>query len=159
MPKSFVTPDRKATFICPKCKKPRRADVSALSDLNQPVRVRVRCPCGNVYTADLERRLRQRKQVNFPGIAVRSTQSDDSGHIPVSVTDISRGGLKLRLSNSGTFKRGEKLRVEFRLDDARRSLICKKVVVAMVNGLEAGVQFIDINGDDSSDKALGFYLL
>ena len=156
---SYVTADKKATFVCPRCKKPRRADVSKLSGLNQAVRLRVRCPCGHVYTVALERRQRRRKQVSFPGIAYRLIEGAPSGRHLMTVMEISPGGMKLRFGSRGAFEPGDTLRVEFRLDDPRRSLIRKEVLVSTVHERKVGVELIDMNADDANDKALGFYFL
>jgi hypothetical protein len=63
--------------------------------------------------------------------------------------------MKLVLSASGTIAPGDLLKIEFRLDDARRSLVQKKVVVRNVSEDSVGTEF---TVTEALDKALGFYL-
>jgi hypothetical protein len=159
MRKAFVTKDNMATFVCPQCRKPRRADVSRLSGLNRSIRVRVRCPCGHLYTAELERRKRLRKAVDFPGVAFRMSADGAGARHLMTVTDISPYGLKLRFNREIAACPGDILTVEFRLQDARRRLIRKDVVVLAARGCEVGVKYQTIRADDPNDQALGFFFI
>ena len=67
MQKLFVTEDNKATLFCPVCAKSRSIDASAYIAIERVVRIRIKCPCGHHYPAQLERRRHFRKTVNFEG--------------------------------------------------------------------------------------------
>ena len=73
----------------------------------------------------------------------------------MTVTDISRTGLRIKLNFSQDFAPGDKLKLEFTLDDRQRSLIKKEVVVRSVKGLSVGVEFFHAEHYDQ----LGPYLL
>jgi hypothetical protein len=147
-----------ATFVCPQCEKPRRADVSKFGKLNRVVGIKVRCPCGHNYPVELERRLHKRLAVDFPGIAFRLTDGMRTDRFVMVVKDLSRGGLKMRLNNRvARFRPGDAVSVEFRLDDAHHSNIRKEAVIWMVIGPDIGVKFKSISARDPSDQALGFY--
>jgi hypothetical protein len=64
--------------------------------------------------------------------------------------------LKLKLTVPRTFPVGAKLLVEFRLDDRKRTLMEKRVIVRNVSGLFVGASF---HPNEPDDPALGFYLM
>ena len=72
MQKLFVTEDNKATLFCPVCAKSRSIDASAYIAIERVVRIRIKCPCGHHYTAQLERRRHFRKMVHFQGTYSRA---------------------------------------------------------------------------------------
>ena len=72
------------------------------------------------------------------------------------VVDISSSGLKLKLNVERKFSGGEKLKVEFHLDDKRRTFIEKKVIVRNVHKNLVGTSFA---ANEGNDPALGFYLM
>jgi len=73
----------------------------------------------------------------------------------MTVKDISYSGLRIKLQVMPRFKVGDTLIVKFRLDDANRSQIKKKVVVKNMKGLSAGLAF---SSPQNHDSVLGFYL-
>ena len=74
------------------------------------------------------------------------------------VVDLSRTGLKLKINEKGRFGQGDRLQLEFQLDDANRSLIKKEVEIKKIFESELGVAFTSSHPSNPSDRALGFYL-
>ncbi len=76
----------------------------------------------------------------------------------MNVIDVSRNGLKLQLVSGAqrNFQVGEKLLVEFQLNDQTKSHLKKEVVVKTVNRQFIGTEFVS---DNFYENALGFYLL
>ena len=148
-----------ATFICPQCEKPRRADVSKFANLDQAVRINVKCPCGHRYQVDLERRRHLRKAVNFPGVVFRMLDSKRSGRRGMAVKNLSRTGLKLHINRTHDFATDDTLWVEFRLDDDPRSIIRREAVVRRVQGQDLNASFTPVDSRDPGEQALGFYFL
>lgn len=157
--KVFASQDNMATFICPQCEKPRRADVSKFGNLDQAVRINVKCPCGHKYQVDLERRQHIRKAVNFPGIVFRIVDGMKSARRTMTVTDLSRSGMRLRVNQQHDFATDDTLFVEFRLDNAQRSAIRREAIVWRVSGLDISTKFTAISPRDPNDQALGFYFM
>jgi len=154
LPKVFMNKENKATFTCPKCKNARVKDVSQYKDIDRAVKVKCKCSCGHVYTVLLERRKHIRKPVNFIG----SYTADEKGMDVkgrMTVTDISRTGLRFRMQMQHYFEPGDTLDIEFQLDDNEQTLIKRRVIVRSVQGLSVGVEF---TSDQHYDK-LGAYLL
>ena len=76
----------------------------------------------------------------------------------MTVIDLSRTGLKLKLNDKGGFAIGDKLVIEFNLDDAKHSPIKKEVKIMKIDKTELGVAFLSMHPSNPSDKALGFYM-
>ncbi len=156
--KVFITDDKMATFICPECSETKAADVSKYKQINKEVRLKIKCACGFSYSVLLERRQQFRKTTAFPG---KYTSLPSSGSIQqgdLTVKDISRTGLKLELKMMPGFIVGDRLSVEFRLDDKQKTMIKKEVVVKKISNRFVGSEFCSLDPSNPSDKALGFYL-
>ena len=151
----YVTSENQARFVCPQCGKSKTVDAGRFKSSARTVRVKVRCPCGHKYTAILEKRHGYRKEVSLPGSFVHFVDGRETGRGAMTVRDISTGGIKLRITNTDKINVGDVLQLEFRLDDAHRSLLQKKVIVRNIKDMHVGVEFAM---SESTDKALGFYL-
>ena len=80
-------------------------------------------------------------------------KTNESGNM--TVTDISRTGLRIKLNFPKDFVPGDKLTLEFTLDDKERSFVNKEVVVRNAKGLSVGAEFFITEHYDK----LGPYLL
>ena len=157
--KAFITSTSQVTFTCPKCESPRVVNLADHKGMEKATTVKINCKeCGHIYRAVLERRQQYRKPVNFPGsyTQLRDGRPMDKGNMVVE--DLSRGGLKLKVVQLGSFAVGDKLIVKFRLDDANRSPINKEVEIKKIFNDGIGVEFTSVHSSDPSDKALGFYM-
>jgi len=158
MHRIFVTNDNKATLACPACERSRTIDASPCMGVARVVRIRIKCPCGHQYPTQLERRRHFRKVVNFKGTYSQTPGGRHVGRGDMAVLDLSRTGVKMRLSGNKAFSVGDKLMVEFQLDDPRRSTIRKESVVRRIDGSELGAEFTPTGPADPHAKAIGFYL-
>jgi hypothetical protein len=156
--KVFINNDNMATFVCPKCKKATTADVHEYKDINKAVRIQHTCACGHSHTVLLERRQFYRKYVSIPGFY---TIDGEDVKRPMTVKDLSRSGLKLKIEEEANLKIGDKLNVEFQLDNPQKTLIKKEVRVKTVMGLNVGTAFLSRDPKNPIDKAydvaIGFY--
>jgi len=157
--KVYVSLEGKATFVCPACENLVRRDVAEYGRLEQAVRIRVRCPCGHRYSVDLDRRQYYRAVVKLPGVVFSMVRSIKKERRPMNVTDLSRSGLRFQLTQEGAIAVGDRLYVEFMLNDVGRTLIGKEVRVRKVKGKEIGAEFVSTDACDAGDQALGFYFL
>jgi transcription elongation factor Elf1 len=147
----FISDNNKATFQCPECGTGKTVDVSRYKDTEAAVRVKCRCRCGHKYTAILERRKYYRKDTDLPGTY---RFKNKGGKMLMTVINISRTGLQLKINDDPEIKSGDNLRLEFRLNDSNHSLIEIDVVVHAIRGKNIGCEF----RDDYSSQ-LGSYLL
>ena len=152
MSKVFVNSENKANLVCPVCTKTRTVDVTKFLDIKANAKLKAKCPCGHSYSVILERRKFYRKEVNLAGVF----KPDKSGReYPMKVINISRSGLRFSSSESRNLETGDRILVEFRLDDKAKSVIKKKAIVIVTKGSSVGVEFCFL---DDYDKILGFYL-
>ncbi len=150
--KVYIGNNDMATFKCPACNKTKTTNVSRYKSIKKAVRVKLNCPCGHSYTVLLERRKHIRKNLQLPGALV--TLKDGKRGAMV-ITDLSRSGVHIKLNIKTDINVGDKLMLEFTLDDTQRSQITKEVIVRSIRDLDIGAEFIS---KDHYDK-LGSYLL
>jgi len=103
----------------------------------------------------IDKRRRFRKETSFPGTYVHFVDGQPRGKGSLTVKDLSVNGMKLMIASGETFNRGDVLKVAFKLDDAKRSLVEKKVVIRTISPPFFGTEFAPT---ETLDKALGFYL-
>lgn len=153
--KIFITSENTVVFRCPYCQRTKTVDVASLGDLAQPLRFRLKCPCGQVTASVVDKRRRFRKETRFPGSYVHYVDGQPRGKGSLTVKDLSVNGMKLMIASGETFNRGDVLKVSFRLDDAQRSPVEKKVIIRSISPPFFGTEFAPT---ETLDKALGFYL-
>ena len=156
--KIFLTDQETASFKCPKCNASKEANVSQYKKISTSVTLNVKCPCGNEYSVTLERRKFYRKETKISGKFTFSSLFDDDQKGMMTVLDISKGGLKLKMASTPIFQKGDILEVEFNLDNKNSTPIRKQVYVRNVKDNFVNVEFCAFDTTDSADKALGFYL-
>lgn len=154
--KVFITSKNTATFVCPECGNSTVVDVSKYASIDKKVTVNCRCICSHNFKVSLEKRRQYRKATNLPGVYYHDRGHGDVDKGNMRVVDISSNGLKLKLNVERPFDGGDKLRVEFHLDDKRHTFIKKEVIVRNTHKNLVGTSFAPAQGDD---PALGFYLM
>lgn len=154
--KVFITSKNTATFVCPECGNTSIANVSKYANLDKRVTVNCKCICGYHFKVSLEKRRQYRKETDLPGVYYYDLGHGSTDKGIMRVVDVSSNGLKLKLNVERQFKGGERLRVEFHLDDKRHTFIQKEVIVRNVYKNLVGTSFSPTEGDDPN---LGFYLM
>lgn len=154
--KVFITTKNTATFVCPECGNTSIANVSKYASIDKKVTVNCKCICGHQFKVSLEKRRQYRKATNLPGVYYYDKGHGDVDKGNMRVVDISSNGLKLKFNVERHFDGGERLRVEFHLDDKRHTFIQKEVIVRNTFNNLVGTSFSPHEGDDPS---LGFYLM
>ena len=170
----YVNEDNRATIVCPGCGKSRLVDASKYMNMDGPVKIKYKFKCSycaqkqmkaessdpakkiiHTRIVTLERRRFYRKKVNLPG-----TFTDRRGKKSMMViSDLSRTGLKFKLQYPWPLEPGEKISVEFHLDNTSKTLIIKDSQVKKIDDLLISVEFLAINSYSEADKAIGFYLM
>jgi predicted RNA-binding Zn-ribbon protein involved in translation (DUF1610 family) len=154
--KVFITSNNTATFVCPQCGNVTTTNVAKYTAIDRRITVNARCACGHSFKVSLEKRRQYRKSTDLPGMYFYRRPNGDMDKGIMRVVDISTTGIKLKLNVPRTFDVGEMLRVEFHLDDKRRTFIEKRVIVRNVTQQLVGTSFALNEGDDPN---LGFYLM
>ncbi|MFZ1984463.1 MAG: PilZ domain-containing protein [Desulfatitalea sp.] len=154
--KVFITSNDTATFVCPQCGNVTTTNVAKYAAMDRKITVSARCACGHRFTVSLEKRRQYRKSADLPGMYFYRLPNGDMDKGSMRVVDISTTGIKIKLNVQRSFDVGEMLRVEFHLDDKRRTFIEKRVIVRNVIQQLVGTSFALNEGDDPN---LGFYLM
>jgi hypothetical protein len=159
MRKVYITSDDSITFSCPDCHFTRMVDAGPYKDLDRQIRIRVTCPCGHQYPVLVERRRQFRRPVHLRGSVFKVVDGRWIGKGEMTVNDVSRTGLRIGLEDGRQVRRGDRLFVQFCLDDPKRSVIEKEVIVRKIHGRELGAEFAAVDPLDPNMKAIGFYLM
>jgi hypothetical protein len=157
--KIYLSDKNSAFFTCPKCHVSRESDVSKYKNLETSIKLKVKCRCGNIYEVILERRKQFRKGTNLHGKFSYHPISGEDQHGIMTVMDISKGGLKFKMSLEPKFKKGDIIEVAFNLDNSNRTFIQKQAYVKNIKSTIVNVEFCSFDPNDSGDKAIAFYLL
>jgi len=156
--KIYLSDKDTASFQCPKCQASKEANVSKYKKIATAVTLKVKCPCGNVYSVTLERRKYYRKETKLPGKFTFTPLIGDDQVGPMTILDISKGGLKFKTLSAPIFQADDIIEVEFNLDNKKRTLIRKQVQVRNIKDNFVNVQFCAYDANEPGDKDLGFYL-
>ncbi len=139
--KVFVTSNQMATFPCPQCGESQLKDVSKFLGHASQVRLKYKCKCQNSFSVILERRRSIRKEVSLKGYLIEKQQKT-----PITIVDISKHGVKIKILKKHTLKKGEKIEIELILDDPNRSIVPKAVRInKIIPPMTIGCEFIDFN--------------
>ena len=151
----FLTSKTEAPITCMQCGVTRKVDVSRFDDVSKPLRVK--CACGHVFSVIVDKRLYYRKPTNLKGYFYLKDGLDPKPCV-MTVENLSRTGLAIRLDDCYAVKEGDILKVEFALDNDRKSVIRNSVVVRSIKGGGLiGAEFLNL--DEHTRKELGFYLM
>ncbi|MFO7930772.1 MAG: PilZ domain-containing protein [Desulfosalsimonas sp.] len=158
--KAFITSENTASITCPVCQKSVTKDVSRFKDADRYIKLKAHCSCGHSYSVFLERRQQYRKTVALRGVYKHQdpgAESSSGQHWgSMTVVDISRTGIRMKLNVPPRFRVGDRISVEFRLDDANNSLIQRDVIVQNITDSNVGATY---SMSHSYDNVIGFYLM
>lgn len=152
--KVHVTSQNTVSVSCPRCKKGRDIHASRFKGRRD---VRIKCPCGNVWGVRVEYRREYRKKTDLKGsyrFIPKDKKPADAGLM--KVVDLSRNGVRMKIRNFPCgLDVGDRLNIEFRLDDASQSTVHREVVVKNMHPPYVGAMF---HHPPEEDNILGFYL-
>jgi len=160
-----VGPDNTVTVTCPHCG--LRYKVNALKVEPRGRSYRLKCKCGNGYSAFFEFRENPRRALHVKGfyrkvreVHVRGTTRTvptSAGLDKMQVRNISRTGIGFLVPTGHGLKVGDKIEVMFTLDDAEGSRMERTAVVRRLSGEDyLGCEFMDVG---HFDEATGFYVI
>ena len=150
--KTYVRNDDTATVTCPACKTVKHVDVGRFRHCSKHT-IKVQCPCQESFAVLFDFRHHYRKQVNLPGTYEIISKDGVGGGI-IHINDISRNGLRFTVSGLHRIAAGQKLRVEFQLNDKKKTLLKREVIVKTVQQNTIGCQL----ECHLEEKELGFFL-
>ncbi|MGZ3580481.1 MAG: hypothetical protein ACXWMH_06490 [Syntrophales bacterium] len=150
--KLYVDEAGMVTFLCPKCGASRKQTVVKHGD--HRCSARMSCVCGYDSEVNLEFRKIFRKDTKLEGTYYRTTPEGHWGKM--IVRNLSTLGCRFEMIKKGPLAAGEEIKVQFTLDNPRKSIIKKKAIISDVVGSLVGCRFSELPG--YIDSELGFYL-
>lgn len=137
----FLNDHGEGTFICPACDKAIIKDLNEFVEAELAVRLRCKCSCGNTYRVLVERRQHFRKAVNLVGMFLFQKSKTSTIKGMIRVRDISQSGVQFTVSSLPEFDVGDKLIIDFTLDDRERSQIRERGIVQRIRSSVIGLKF------------------
>jgi hypothetical protein len=150
--KTFVRNDDTATVICPACQTAKDIAVGKFRHCKHTITIH--CHCQETFKVSFDFRRHYRKAVSLNGTYEIISKGRVGGGI-LQINDISRNGLGFTVSGQHQIEEGQNLRVEFQLNDKKKTLLKKEVIVKEVQQNSIGCQFKD---NVEMEKDLGFFL-
>lgn len=150
--KSYVKSDDEAMIVCPVCDTAKL--ISAAQFRHRQHLVKVKCKCGHVFNVHLEFRRNIRKSTELEGVYDLNPPAEGSGKI--KVVNLSLSGACFEVRGIHGLQTGQQGSLVFTLDNPKKTVLFKKVIIKTVKGNRIGCEFVV---DRAFEKDLGFYLL
>ncbi|MEW6188142.1 MAG: PilZ domain-containing protein [Thermodesulfobacteriota bacterium] len=150
--KVFADDKGMVVFHCSRCGKSQKEQAEPFRQVKGPIRIE--CDCGNAYEVKIEFRASFRKGTDLEGLF--SSVSLPGTWMKMRVKDLSFDGCGFETLGANPLRPGDTIRIEFALDNAKKSKIKKAALVRSVKGQTVGCQFDESPG--AFDPDLGFYL-
>lgn len=165
--KIYASQNETAVIECPKCQTRKTVPVGQYKGTK--FLMKVKCACSHVFEIEVCFRKYYRKSTNLDG-NYHNSKSTFEGHyqslseskkvspevINCVISDLSFGGVSMKIMGRHLLEVGSKLLLTFHLDNSKKTLIQKKVVVKRIDGNIVGAEFVDT---PKLDPELGFYLM
>lgn len=154
--KVYVNQEGLAVIKCPVCsfEKSTRVDPLVIREKALRNNCVVRCTCQKKFAVKLEFRRDFRKDSNLSGEYMSLPTGKPRGRM--TIVNISRNGIGLRIEGSTPFKIDDELLILFTLDGTNDSLVEKRAVIRVAKQNYIGCEFL---GSFPIGKALGAYLM
>lgn len=173
--KHYPDKQNRITLRCEHCGHAKAVDISRYLNASGPLKISFTWKCPNCHcdhsdcegcmekfcprkrqtAVEIERRKIPRKQVNL----ICSVISRDKKKHPARIQNLSQKGLHIHIKTDHRLHEGATSSVEFFLDDAKKTLIQKDIVVKQLHRDSIKAEFTDTEDFSGSNRALGFYLL
>lgn len=142
-------------FICPSCHNSVLKDLSNVISAQRVIKIKCKCKCGYVYQAFVDRRAFTRESVNLIGVCFYNNAAGETAKGIIRVLDVSMSGMRFSINGVPEFSVGDRITVEFKLDDWERSQVREEGIVRRIQSNKVGLQF------DAIERfgELGLYLL
>lgn len=150
--KVYVDADGLVLFVCPNCGEVQKEQAQVYKNTKGGP-INIQCKCGNTYEVEIEFRKLFRKEAKLDGIY--STESNSDNWQKIIVKNISIQGCGFETLKPNLLKPDEEIKIEFKLNNAKKSLIRRRAIVRSICKNYIGCEFIEL---PALDADLGFYL-
>ncbi len=149
--KAFVKPDGQTTLVCPKCSTIKIVSVTQFKERQH--RLKVRCSCSHTFMVNLDFRRCYRKDIDLEGTFMLYPPAAGGGS--VHIRNLSQSGICFEAPKFHSIMIGQKGRIDFTLDNKKKSRLVREFAVRSIHGSMIGCEFLNYQ---EFEKELGFYL-
>lgn len=145
----YADPEGTLVIVCPACGYTKEIESKNVRIPKKPIKTK--CPCGHVFTFQIELRQYHRKAVDLSGTCENVKYKESC---QIRIQDLSMGGVKFARLGPMQLDVGDAIRLQFRIEDTRRTQLSRQAVVKFISGETVGANFTGT----WFDKDLAFYL-
>jgi hypothetical protein len=153
---AYVDETDRFVMVCPQCGNIKHVYLNSIKAIRgrKKRNLKVRCTCQSIFSVSLNYRRFYRKQTRLLGSYRNLSNRKEKGEI--QVTNLSMSGIGFITVSSNALSVGDKIKLNFTLDDNKQSEIEKSGIVRWIDGFNVGCEFADTSQPDTN---LGFYLM
>jgi|GEM_PF-249768 len=150
--KTFVKTNDTASIRCPECALVKNIAVGKFR--NDSHTLKTRCSCDTTFLVSLDFRRHYRKLTRITGIHTIIGVPGVYGR-RMQINNISRSGVSFSMTGNHDMKVGQKVLLNFKLDDKKRTEVTKKVIIRRIHTGSVGCEYTN---QTQIGKDLNFYL-
>ena len=143
--KSYLLNQGHFDYICPVCKYSKSIKVKNNAKINHKLKVRIRCKCGHVDIAFLERRNRYRKVTKLKGRIFCTDKNSQRISETINIVNISADGMAFEIIDPQNciLETGKTISITFQVNEMADSSIRKEAFIINKNENRINVKFKD----------------
>jgi hypothetical protein len=143
--KNYIIQDNKSRIDCPYCGFSKTVNISKYLKPMNKSKLKIRCKCSKTHIAAFERRQRHRKNTNLQGQYFLGPKGNELVAGEILISDISISGVQFQLMEDKMdfIGVGDRVVVEFRLNDRPGAVIKRDVVIKNINDCSVNAEFVE----------------
>jgi hypothetical protein len=150
--KVFVRPDNTVVLKCPHCEHQREVDVSFFRGKRK-----LSIKCCKSFKVQIESRQMVRKHTRLLGTYIHDSHKNGKAN-NIVIHDITLNGVSFSCLDF-PYSPGDKLTIEFTLEDEYQTLIKKDIIIRNIRGNIVGCEFVKNEELTIYDAPLGYYVV
>ncbi len=131
----------KVVIECPRCCFQKAIDTDECVKGSGKIRLKIKCRCGEIFKALLEKRSYSRSVFGSKGHVVIEDLSEILSGLSVSIQDISVSGVHIETDYPELFRIGNKVRIKIYCSHPKGAYISKDGNVDNINHNSVGIHF------------------
>lgn len=147
--KIFFAVKKNVAFTCGACSISQSVDITKGGSYERAIAVKCRCDCGQCFEVLPDKRVADRQEVCFQGVYLYTDYFGDRLKGAMTVKNISRFGLQMKMEEEHDFLPGDNFDVVMKLEVEESVTVKKSVVVRNTCNSSLGSEFIEAEPDES----------
>lgn len=131
----------KVVIECPRCHFQKAIDTDECVKRSGEIRLKIKCRCGEIFQALLEKQMYSRSAIGSKGHVVIEDLSEILSGLSVSIQDINGSGVHIETDYPELFRIGNKVMVKIYCGNSNGAFISKDGTVENINRNSIGIHF------------------